>query len=342
MSEIEIYVGSLIQHGSDRVIFESVIEHLSAKKWPAVILANVNLSGRQIDLVVALEHLVLVLEAKGNSTSVRGGVNGPWEVRVASGAWKKISNLYGQTVYASYAVRDAMRQFARAEVSYPSAALVFAPAIPPGSSVDCGDFKAAIIGLDMMDQLFQNGADKQWSLDQWRSFARHHNFQPVQTPQAAFDPTISAAEQLLDRYAMAFRRTYAPRVANMVSFECRDTVLRSSDEFIACAASGVDLLLKGPSGCGKTLMAYRIALDCMGRGRVPVLVFGKDFAGKLRDAVHREAVLLDMPSAEALISACRRLGRPLVLLVDGYNECLESRRATFTRSVTSPDSTFVT
>ena len=80
-------------------------------------------------------------------------------------------------------------------------------------------------------------------------------------------------------------------------------------------------------------MAYRIALDCLGRGCVPVFIFGKDFEGKLRDAVHREAVLLDMPSAEELVSACRRLGRPLVLLIDGYNECLESRRATFTRSV---------
>ena len=333
MSAIEIYVGSLIQHGSDRAIFESAIQHLSAQKLPAVVLANVNLSSRQIDLIVALEDLVLVLEAKGNSTSARGGVNGPWEVRLASGAWKKIPNFYGQTVDASYAVRDAMRQFAGTEASYPTAALVFTPAIPPGSSVDCGDFKAAVVGLDMMDQLFQNRSGKQWSLDQWRSFARHHNLQPVQTPQAAFDPRLSEAEQLLDRYGTVFQKTYAPRVANMVSFECRDTVLRPSDEFIARAASGVDLLLKGPSGCGKTLMAYRIALDCLGRGCVPVFIFGKDFEGKLRDAVHREAVLLDMPSAEELVSACRRLGRPLVLLIDGYNECLESRRATFTRSV---------
>jgi hypothetical protein len=80
MSAIEIYVGSLIQHGSDRAIFESAIQYLSAKKLPAVALANVNLNGRHIDLVVALEELVLVLEAKGNSTSVRGGANGPWEV----------------------------------------------------------------------------------------------------------------------------------------------------------------------------------------------------------------------------------------------------------------------
>jgi hypothetical protein len=56
MSEIQIYVGSLIQHGSDRAIFESAIQHLSAKKLPAVVLANVNLTGRQIDLIVALKN----------------------------------------------------------------------------------------------------------------------------------------------------------------------------------------------------------------------------------------------------------------------------------------------
>jgi hypothetical protein len=334
MTVIEIYVGSLIQHGSDRAVFESVIEHLSAKQWPAIVLANVNLSGRQIDLVVALGHSVIVLEAKGNSTSVRGDVNGPWEVRVASGVWKKIPNLYGQAVDASYAFRDAMRQFSGAEVAYPSAALVFTPAIPPGSSVDCGDFKAAVIGLDQIDRLLHDKLDNTWSLDQWRAFARHHNLQQVQTPQAAFNPKLSEAEQLLDRYESAFRRTYAPRVANMVPFECRHTGgLRPSDELIARAANGADLLLKGQSGCGKTLMAFSIGLDCMDRGRVPILISGKDFEGKLRDVVHREAVLLDVPSAETLVAACRRLGRPLLFLVDGYNECLASRRATFTRSV---------
>src|SRR5438105_1594294 len=123
MPELEIYIGSPIQHGSDRAVFESVVRVLSTRNWPAIIFANVILSGRQIDLIVALERFVLVIEAKGSSVPVRGGPNGPWEVRVASGGWKKISNHYVQALNASYAVRDAMRQLAGVEVSYPSAAL---------------------------------------------------------------------------------------------------------------------------------------------------------------------------------------------------------------------------
>jgi hypothetical protein len=53
---IEIYIGSLIEHGSDRAVLERVAELLSAKGDPAVILANVYLGRRQIDLVVALNH----------------------------------------------------------------------------------------------------------------------------------------------------------------------------------------------------------------------------------------------------------------------------------------------
>ena len=55
MTEIEVYVGSLIEHGSDRAVFKRMFELLSAKKSPAVVLANLNLGGREIDLVVALD-----------------------------------------------------------------------------------------------------------------------------------------------------------------------------------------------------------------------------------------------------------------------------------------------
>ena len=71
----------------------------------------------------------------------------------------------------------------------------------------------------------------------------------------------------------------------------------------------------------------------MGRGEIPIIVPAKDFEGSLRDIVNREATLLDARSAAELIGATRKLGRPLLLLVDGYNECTPSERTRLTRSI---------
>ena len=290
-------------------------------------------TGRQIDLAVVLERSLLVIEAKGASAAIRGGPNGFWEVRVATGGWKKISNHYEQALSASYALRDAMSQFVGTDVPYPSAALVFTPRVPAGSSLET-DFKVTIVGLEEVETLFKETNNQQWTFDQWRAFAFHHNLVQVRNPQAAVDPTLNAAETLLDVYAAAFKRTYGPLVANMVPFDCRERgVLRRSDEIIGLGADGTDLLVSGSSGCGKTLIAYGIALDCFARGRIPLFISAKDFEGNFRDLVSREVVLLDALSAEALLSACRRLRRPLVFILDGYNECSDGLRAKLTRYV---------
>ncbi len=73
-------------------------EFLSAYSIPAIILANVNLGDRQVDLVIAINGAALVTESKGFTSAVRGGHNGDWEAHLASGAWKKFSNPYLQAI----------------------------------------------------------------------------------------------------------------------------------------------------------------------------------------------------------------------------------------------------
>lgn len=152
--------------------------------------------------------------------------------------------------------------------------------------------------------------------------------------EAAFDPEIAAAENVLARYVAAFERAYGPLADELIAFPCRDAEhVLQSDAVILRGAQGANLLLRGPSGCGKTLLAYRIALDSARQGRVPIVVQAKDFTGSLRAVANQEVVLLDVTSVERLIQACRRLDRPLVLLVDGYNECAEAFRVRLTRGV---------
>ncbi len=222
---VEIYRGSLIEHGSERTLLRHVVDLLSARNRPAIILANISLGGRQIDLVVALELLTLVLEAKGFSVPVRGSENGTWQYRVASGGWKNFAaanlNPHTQVIQASLALRDAMRSHSGAHVAYPSAALVFVPRIPPGSSIS-GNFKAEIVGLDALESQLLRSDATEWTLDKWRAFAEARDLVRVDSVEAAFDPLLAAAEQLLGTYTAAFIRTYDPVVRELIRFGCRD------------------------------------------------------------------------------------------------------------------------
>lgn len=334
MSSIEIFVGTPIEHASERAALERTVETLSAGGIPAVILANVNFGGRQIDLIVGLDQRALVIESKGFSSAVRGGENGAWHLQLASGQWKEIPNLYAQTLGEKNALRDAMAAFAGASVPHPDAALVFVPAIPPGSAIPSGDFKVSVGGLGKLPDLITSGANRGWSLDQWRAFAAHHRLIAVPSLDAALSPELLHAERLLLAYRDAFRRTYSPAASEMVPVRCvSDGGTLSSKAVVERAVMGGNILLAGGSGCGKSLLSYNAALFALGHGCVPIVIPAKDFQGSLRDVANREAALLDAESAAVLIGAARLLDRRVILVVDGYNECTPSERQRLTRSI---------
>ena len=141
-----LYVGSRIEHESERVVLRRIVELLTCDRRTAVILANANVGDRQIDLVVALNGVVLVIEAKGYRRPIRGSENGLWQVQLASGEWNDIPSPYLQAREATLRVRDAMRAFERREIPYPRSAVVIVPKIPQGSKAHPGDFKVSIVG----------------------------------------------------------------------------------------------------------------------------------------------------------------------------------------------------
>ncbi|MEZ2132661.1 MULTISPECIES: NERD domain-containing protein [unclassified Sinorhizobium] len=334
MAPIEIFIGTPIEHASERTTLARVVEVLSAQGIPAVILANVNFGGRQIDLAIGLEQRTLVIESKGFTSAVRGTENGNWHVRVATGRWKAIPNLYDQALAEKLALRDAMATFAGTTVPYPDAALVFVPAVPPGSTLPSCDFKVSIGGLDALPDLIASTAHRGWSLAQWRSFAAHHRLIAVSSLDAALDNELLQAEQLLKAYCDAFTRTYGPLASAMIPVLCvRDGEALSSEIVVERAMEDSNVLLMGASGCGKSLLAYKTAVAALGIGCVPVIIPAKDFEGSLRDVANREAALLDAPSSAAVIAATRLLDRRIFLLVDGYNECTPSERERLTRSI---------
>ncbi|WP_143747953.1 NERD domain-containing protein [Mesorhizobium temperatum] len=335
MASIEIFIGAPIEHASERAVLARAVEFLTAQGIPAVILANVNFGGRQIDLVIGLDQRALVVESKGFMSAVRGEENGDWHVGRASGRWKEIPNLYVQALAEKNALRDAMAAFAGTAVPYPYAALVFVPAIPVGSTVPKGDFKVSVCGLDALPAFITSAAAQRgWSLDRWRAFAAHRRLIAVPSLDAALSPELLDAERLLNAYSEAFTLTYGPLASAMVPVSCvHDGETLASDIVAERGIAGGNLLLMGASGCGKSLLSYTGALIALARGDVPIVIPAKDFEGNLREVANREATLLDARSAVALIRAAGLLDRPLLLVVDGYNECTPSERQRLTRSI---------
>lgn len=331
---VEIYIGAPVEHASERAILDRLVHLLSAARRPAIVLANISIKGRQIDTIAATDSLVLVVEAKGSSRAVRGGENGPWQVRVASGQWKDFRNPYIQTRDAALAIRDAMRSFGGTEVPYPAAALVFVPGISPNSEPYAGDFKVSVVGLDGLEATLGRQQQGAWPMERWRAFAEHLRLTPVASPAAACDETLAEAEALLRQYAASYCRTYT-HPETVVPFPCRSGgEMVSSDEIVQLVAERrADILVQGPSGCGKTLVGAQAARAFTERGGIAITIPVRIYAGSLKTVLNQEAGLLSGTPARTLLDAARRMNRPLLFVVDGYNECAPSEQPSLSRGL---------
>ena len=309
-------------------------DYLSARNMPAVVLANIVLSHRQIDLVIALDPGVLVVELKQLNAPIRGHKNGYWQIRLASGAWKNAPNAYEQTLREALALRDAMSAFEGVDVPYPNAALVLVPALLAGSSLPESDFKVSIASLSDLPQLIDETKRRGWPLETWRRFATHLHVTQVDSVESAVSEKLLEAKRLLGNYERIFVETYGPMTSGYVVVRgiCQGEEM-SSDALIDGGAIDRNILLTGPSGCSKSLLSHRMALKAFAHNEIPIIVPAKDFDGSLRDVVDREASLLGARSGADLITAARLIGRRLLLVVDGYNECTPSERTRLTRSI---------
>ncbi|MBB3759558.1 NERD domain-containing protein [Xanthomonas arboricola] len=332
---IELYVGSAIEHASERDVLAALVEHLTSTDGWSAIFANIHVGGRQIDFLVATDSLTLIVEAKHFSRRIRGQKNGQWQMHGSGGVWRSVGNPYRQALEAKNALRDQLCASHGEMPGYPDACVVFAPALPTGSDVPASDFKVSIISAGAFAEVTGKRSGLLLSRQQWVAFAQELGLQRVQTPDAACDARLLEQEALLAAYRSQFLRTYAPDVGSLKSdrYEFGAEELDAIGVADRVAQNDEDLLILGPSGCGKTLLAKKIGIHCLERGHVPMFLQGKYFAGTLGESMGREAGLLGAPSAARLILAAKANGRPLVLILDGYNECPAAEQLVLTRSL---------
>ena len=331
---LEIRIGALVEHESERSVLREIERLLADDGRPAIVFANFEIGSRQIDLLVALDGRALVIEAKGFMRPVRGSENGPWGVHLSSGHWKEFRNPYLQALDAALEVKDAAGAFVGTGRLRIDAAVVFVPGIPPNSRAFPGNSKVSIIGQDGLGAELGKRTRGAWSVDRWREFADHLGLTRASSVCAACDPGLAEAEDRLRRYAAMFCRTYGDG-ETLVPFSCESNgVAAPSSEVMGAVLEGRGgALLHGPSGCGKTMLASSSGVALTGRGGVAISVQGKDFVGGVKELMDREAGLLGARSGMQLINDARRLGRPILFIVDGYNECSQDRQRLLTRVV---------
>jgi hypothetical protein len=100
---VDIYIGALIDHASERRVLNVLVDYFAEKRLSAIVFANINVRTRQIDFVVATSQTTLLIEAKGYTRSVRGNANGEWETKAATCGWIKTRNPYIQALAATHA-----------------------------------------------------------------------------------------------------------------------------------------------------------------------------------------------------------------------------------------------
>ena len=331
---LEVRTGGLIEHESERSTLREIERLLAADGRRAIALANFEIDSRQIDLLVALDDLALVIEAKGFTRPVRGDENGDWQVHLASGQWKDFRNPYRQALDATLAVKNAAGAVAGAGAPYIDAALVFVPGIPPGSRAMASNHKVSVIGQDGLQAELGKRTSGAWSVDRWRVIADHLGLRRASSVRAACDPGLAEAEDRIRKYRGMFRHTYGGGEA-LVPFICGtgEQSIPSGDVARLVVDRRVGVLLKGPSGCGKSMLAEASGVAFSDRGGVAISVQGKDFGGSVKELVDREAGLLGAQSGVQLLKDARRLNRPVLFIVDGYNECAEELQGRFTRGM---------
>ncbi len=158
---VQVWVGEKPEHPNERRAIVALANGLERLESTYLLLANFNVGGRNIDLVVIKHDAIFLVELKHCDGKVFGGVNGPWFVESSNGERKRLNpgrkNPYNQIISYYYSLtnflndhRDDIVAGSRAEhINFRTCkrVMVFAPSIQEGSEIEL-DWRVDLKGLD--------------------------------------------------------------------------------------------------------------------------------------------------------------------------------------------------
>ncbi|WP_315770942.1 MULTISPECIES: NERD domain-containing protein [unclassified Bradyrhizobium] len=311
----KVFIGAPIDHESERKFLSFVVSWLDQKGIPSIVLANIELEGRQIDFVIATDNSVSVVEVKASRLPIRGNLNGPWARLSASGEWKDYTNAYQQAVGAKNRLRDAMQSVKAVGSFRPDGYVVFTSPIPKGSAVTPGNFKAVVTTLDLFPGQIKLMGVSPWSMSDWEAFARSLKLSWVTLEQAIAGSQRREEADLIRRYTQAVAAEYGRDGRSWVPETEEERA-----ELMNAAAADAGCFISGPSGCGKSLMAKWLAARLAQEGHPIFFIAAKNFTGSWAESLRKEVGLLIDCEPANLYRAVARSDGPVFLIVDGLNE----------------------
>lgn len=310
-----IYVGAPIDQESERKFLAAMVAWLEEQKVQSVVLANVEINGRQIDCIVATANVVSVIEVKSSQLPIRGDINGNWTRLSASGEWKNYTNAFQQAVGAKNRLRDAMQASKPVGAFHPDGYVVFTSPIPDGSELTAGNFKVRVTTIDNFLSQIKTAGTSPWSFADWQAFVRKLALTATTLSQVVASAEARETFDLLKKYNDAVVSEYGREGGRWLPER-----EERRDELLTAAAAKAGCFVSGPSGCGKTLMAKWLTVELAKAGYPTFFLAAKDFAGSWADSLRREIGLLADGNPAALYRAVVRADRPVFLVLDGVNE----------------------
>lgn len=338
-----LFFGDDITVRSEVEFLRKLVQHLEPYGDDAIVFANFSASSgtrsRQIDFLLVIPgDCVWQIELKGFAEPVRGGEHGQWELKQGE-VWKTIptlTNPWKQALECKYAIVDDMGRFAKERANIPTrhgkwentleSCACFYPELHSDSEVpgrDPRDFKAFVFGFQEFLQAFSaRKRDPGWTREHWLEFAKWKGLKR----QDDRDPLGSSeVSRLLDEYITSFKEVYGlglqPLTPVTLKNEGKECL---SDSCWELARSSEYTYFIGPSGCGKTHHLIHIALRSLSERCIPIFLNARDYDGNLSQLLGRGISKLVTRTSEKVTDAASKTQLPLVLIVDGLNECPRS------------------
>ncbi|MFI6306752.1 NERD domain-containing protein [Amycolatopsis thailandensis] len=331
---VELFWGGKPSVGSELRFLELLKGDLEDSGTSAIVLANffTDRPQRQIDFLVITGVHVCHVELKAYAGELVGGTNGIWSVRRHDGTREPIDrgNPYQQARDCKYALSDAMHSFATREghppigrkfyTQFDSVVCIF-PRLEEGSEVPDDDRVRTLGYTDLVNFLRNPGNRLPWSRDRWLDFIRVLGLvKGGAEGERAVDTSIAARK--VETYCRAFTEFYAANLHDLVPLPLTvDQTAIAPIDFRGLLQEVDRVQLVGPSGAGKSHLARHAALALAAQGAVPVLVAAGMYEKRLMPLLNRVISRFFPGSANDLLQAAKILGRGVILIVDGFNEC---------------------
>lgn len=324
-----MFAGQSAADRTERLFLRRLIEHLTARGIDSVILRSfhVGRKSQQIDLIVATSTAACVVEVKGYVSPVQGDLNGPWTQTLDDGSLRDLGdrNPYVQASEARFAVVDELERITSVGKDALrrglSALVCLYPEAPLGSTIPSGDYKAHIGGFARLEELLGAPAATPIDLRIWRDLAKRCGLRPDGGPRS------SESQALIDDFharLIDLRATLNEARAPSALFV--GPVTTDEDEILDALATGGQAQIVGGSGCGKSFMLDHLSLQCARRGILSLTVQAGGFEGDLAPLLRKAAAIATPAPIDKLFAAADACGVPVVLFVDGLNECSPDRR----------------